>query len=456
MAELNTIITLRQGTTAEWAVSTVRLREGEMGLEYLTDGTVKIKAGILGEGGQGKLWADLPYIGSDVKAANVFQVELAAGDVDDIAAIEAQVALENAEKQDGDVAIVKALIANGKYSYTSYVYEAALDVEGNASCGWTAMDGNYSAANVFLKDQITLAGDYGKDSAKHSITTIGNLKIGDVIPAGTSLQEMFMNMLSQRLQPENPTAPAASITLYMDGATKKSVAGAVEVGTTITPSYTASLSAGKYTFGPDTGVTATSYSVTSTGRKTVDGATADTVEDSATTTTGTFNSFVVDDDTNYKLSVSIPHSAGVVANDNLGSPSNPVKQIAAGTKTKDSSAVTGYRAWFCGYKNGTNALADASAITGAQVRALGNAANGSWLSSMNVSQMKQMFFAAPAGKGYQPVIKDASTTAPQTIKGRVTVSVEGKDGFDAIDYDVWYVENASAASGSATLNITKT
>ena len=35
MAELNTIITLRQGTTAEWSTSTVRLREGEMGLEYL-------------------------------------------------------------------------------------------------------------------------------------------------------------------------------------------------------------------------------------------------------------------------------------------------------------------------------------------------------------------------------------------------------------------------------------
>lgn len=142
MAELNTIITLRQGTTAEWAISAVRLREGEMGLEYLDDGTVKVKAGILGEDGQGKLWADLPYIGSDVKAANVFQVELAEGDVDDIAAIEAQVALENAEKQDGDVAIVKALIANGKYSYTSYVYEAALDVEGNASCGWSAQLGS--------------------------------------------------------------------------------------------------------------------------------------------------------------------------------------------------------------------------------------------------------------------------------------------------------------------------
>ena len=446
MAELNTIITLRQGTTAEWAISAVRLREGEMGLEYLDDGTVKVKAGILGEDGQGKLWADLPYIGSDVKAANVFQVELAEGNVDDIAAIEAQVALENAEKQDGDVAIVKALIANGKYSYTSYVYEAALDVEGNASCGWSAMDGNYSAANVFLKDKITLAGNY---------TSIGNYSKGKEIAAGTSLQSMLMDMLSQRLQPSNPTNPAASITLYMDGATKKSAAGAVEVGTTVTPSYTASLSAGSYTYGPATGVVASSYAVTSTGRKTVDGATADTAEDSATTATGSFTSFVVDDDTNYKLSVSIPHNEGVVAHDNLGSPSNPEKKIASGTKTANSGTVTGYRAWFCGYKNGTNALADASAITGAQIRALGNAANGSWKSSMDVSQMKQMFFAAPAGKGYKPVVKDASTTAPQTVLGPITVSVEGKNGFDAIDYDVWYVANASAASGSAKLNITK-
>lgn len=452
MAELKTIITLRQGTTAEWADSEVVLKTGEMGLEYLSDGNVKIKAGD-GE----HLWSALPYIGSDVKSANVFQVELAADDIDDIAAIEAQVAAENAEKQDGDVAIVKSMIAEGKYSYTSYVYDAALDIEGeDTSHGWSAMDGNYSASNVFLKKGITLSGDYGKDSARHTITSIGNYRIGDTIAAGTSLESVFMNMLSKRLQPSaTPTAPAASITLYTDGSTKKVAAGAVEVGTTINPYYVASLSAGSYTYGPATGITASSYSITSTGRKTVDGATTDTVEDSATTASGAFNSFIVDDDTNYKVSVSIPHNEGVPAVDNLGDPANPEVKIAAGTKTANSGAVTGYRAWFCGYKNGTNALADASAITGAQVRALGNAANGSWKPSMDVSQMKQMFFAAPAGKGYKPVIKDASTTAPQTVLGPITVSVEGKDGFTAIDYDVWYVANASAASGSAKLNITK-
>lgn len=453
MATLNTIITLRQGTTAEWADSTVVLKQGEMGLEYLIDGSVKIKAGD-GE----KLWSALPYIGSDVKDANVFQVELGADETDDIAAIEAQVAAESAEKQNGDVAIVKAKISEGKYSYTSYVYDAALDVEGEDSThGWSAMDGNYSASNVFLKKGITLSGDYGQDSRKDKITSIGNYRIGDTIAAGTSLESVFMNMLSKRLQPSaTPTAPAASISLYIDGSTKKVAAGAVEVGTTINPYYSASLSAGSYTYGPATGVAATSYSVTSTGRKTVDGATADTAEDSATASSGAFDSFIVDDDTNYKVSVSIPHNEGVPAVDNLGDPANPEVKIAAGTKTATSGAVSGYRAWFCGYKNGTNALADPTAITSEQVRALGNAANGSWKSSMDVSQMKQMFFAAPAGKGYKPVIKDASTTAPQTVQGPITVSVEGKDGFTAIDYDVWYVANASAASGSATLNITKT
>ena len=452
MAELKTIITLRQGTTAEWTDSKVVLKTGEMGLEYLSDGNVKIKAGD-GE----HLWSALPDIGSDVKSANVFQVELSSDDIDDIAAIEAQVAAENAEKQDGDVAIVKATIAEGKYSYTSYVYDAALDVEGEDSVhGWSAMDGNYSASNVFLKKGITLSGDYGQDSRKDKITSIGNYRIGDTIAAGTSLESVFMNMFSKRLQPSaTPTAPAASITLYTDGSTKKVTAGAVEVGTTINPYYVASLSAGSYTYGPATGVTASSYAVNSTGRKTVDGATADTAEDSATTSSGAFNSVIVDDDTNYKLSVSIPHNEGVPAVDNLGDPANPEVKIASGTKTANSGAVTGYRAWFCGYKNGTNALVDPTAITSEQVRNLGNAANGSWKSSMDVSQMKQMFFAAPAGKGYKPVIKDASTTAPQTVQGPITVSVEGKDGFTAIDYDVWYVANASAASGSAKLNITQ-
>lgn len=316
------------------------------------------------------------------------------------------------------------------------------------------MDGNYSAANVFLKDKIVLAGDYGMDSRKDKITSIGNLRIGDEIAAGTSLQALFMDMLSQRLQPADPTNPAASITLYMDGATKKSTAGAVEVGTTVTPSYTASLSAGSYTYGPATGVVASSYAVTSTGRKTVDGATADTAEDSATTATGSFTSFIVDDDTNYKLNVSIPHNEGVVAHDNLGSLSNPEKKIASGTKTANSGAITGFRSIFYGYKAG-GATLDVANLTSAQIRALGNSATTTKPTSMTTNKMQQIFFAFPATMNVgKPVVKDATNGAPQTVSDKVTVKVEGKDGFTAVDYDVYYVNNAAAAGGELKFNIT--
>ena len=438
MATLNTKIVLRNDLAATWASVNPKLLAGEIGIEKDT-GLMKIGDGT-------NLWNDLEYANECERAAH-YEVEATGTQTDD-AAIAAKLAELGVAAKADDIAIVKREIADGKKSHTAYIYNGT---------AWAALDGNYSAANVFLPNKITLAGDYGVDSRKDKITSIGNLRIGDTIEAGTSLQSLFMDMLSQRLQPSaTPTAPAASITLYTDGSTKKVTAGAVEVGTTINPYFVASLSAGSYTYGPATGVAATSYSVTSTGRKTVDGATTDTVEDSATTASGAFDSFVVDDNTSYKVSVSIPHNEGVAAHDNLGDPANPEVKIAAGTKTANSGTVSGYRAWFCGYKNGDNALADATAITGSQVRALGNSANGSWKSSMNVTQMKQMFFAAPAGKGYKPVIKDSKTTAPQTVKGPITVSVEGKDGFTAIDYDVWYVANASAASGTATLNITKT
>lgn len=64
MAELRTIITLRQGTTAQWAKSEVVLKIGEVGLEYREDGSVKIKAGD-----NEHLWNDLAYVGSDLEAS---------------------------------------------------------------------------------------------------------------------------------------------------------------------------------------------------------------------------------------------------------------------------------------------------------------------------------------------------------------------------------------------------
>lgn len=355
MAELNTIITLRQGTTSQWASSTVVLKSGEMGLEYLEDGSglVKIKAG---DGEQ--LWSALPYIGSDVKDANVFQVELSADQTDDIAAIEAAVAAEGAEKQNGDVAIVKAAIADGKYSYTSYVYESALDVEGeNSSHGWSAMDGNYSATNVFLKNKIELAGDF---------TSVGNYTKGTTtIAAGTSLEALLSGMLQQELYPTANDKPNASISAS---------GGSGEVGSEYTvPTATLKITdVGSYEYGDKaTGITFAIGSVklaegadpaTATNYKTN---TTVMAKDSTMTLKASGDKVLYTDASrSYTFSGTASYEAGKVPVTNLGN-EYAAAQIPAGSVTIDDKTVTfsGYRKAFAG--GSTAATLDSATIRAA-------------------------------------------------------------------------------------------
>lgn len=55
----------------------------------------------------------------------------------------------------GDTAVVKTLIADGKYSYTAYVYDGTVSA-------WAAMDGNYNANNVYFNDDMTMTYQFGK------------------------------------------------------------------------------------------------------------------------------------------------------------------------------------------------------------------------------------------------------------------------------------------------------
>ena len=344
MAELNTIITLRQGTTEQWADSVVVLKQGEMGLEYLADGSVKIKAGD-GE----HLWGALSYIGSDVKDANVFQVELGADDTDDIAAIEAKVEAEGAEKQNGDVAIVKSTFADGKISYTSYVYDVELDVEGeNTSHGWSAMDGNYSASNVFLKNEITLAGDFEK---------VGNMSKGDTVAAGTSLESLFGSILQQELSPK-ASLPTAEITVS---------GGNGEVGSSYTlPTATLKITGvGSYTYGPETGITFAVDNVSlSCGDQTVKNTSVmakdSTIKLQATDTATLYT----DTAKKYVFSGTASHTEGATPVTNLGNNYADAKIAAGEIEIVDKTATfTGWRRIFGG---GTTA----ETLNSAAIRAL--------------------------------------------------------------------------------------
>lgn len=251
--------------------------------------------------------------------------------------------------------------------------------------------------------------------------------------SGMSITSFLASLFAEE---ENPTTPSTSASIT------SSNIGAKEVGEKIAVAYSFSTSAGSYKFGPENGVVFSNYSATFNG-------------ETLTTSSGTFKEVQVIDGMSLVITGSCSQSAGNIPVTNFGK-EYPDAQIPEKEWTNLSKGtLTGYRAWLCGYKDGTNSLDDPTAITGEQIRALGNSANGSWKSSMSVTKMKQMFFAAPKGKGYKPVIKDASTTAPQTVLGPIVVSVPGANNYTAIDYDVWYVNNAEAASGSATLKITK-
>ena len=184
MAEINTIIQLRNATAEKWATESGQatpLRPGEVAVE-IVDGKAKLKIGTSDD----STFGNSEYFGSDVKEAQVYQSEplTESDEQDDITVIESLIP-DGVEVQNGDIAIIKRYITgtSGAMTYTSYVYDSDL--------GWAATDGNYSATNVFLKNNITLAG---------SFSTVGNYSKGKTINAGTSLESILSGMLYKNSQ----------------------------------------------------------------------------------------------------------------------------------------------------------------------------------------------------------------------------------------------------------------
>ncbi len=361
MAEINTIIQLRNDSAEKWATEAGQatpLKPGEVAVE-IVDGKAKLKIGT----SEDSTFGNSEYFGSDVKESQVYQSEplSSTDEPDDIAVIEGLIP-EGIEVQNGDIAIVKRYITgnSGAISYTSYVYDSSYADETSGNPGWAATDGNYSASNVFLNNKITLAGDYGKDSSNHTISSIGNKRIGDSFEAGTSLQAMLMDILSQRLQPSK-TDPSATIIF-----TNKNNNGQndeVEIGTTYTPKYRTTFSDGKFTYDEVTGCESTEATIT------FDGKTKTIAANSLNGASGSMDSVVINNTTQKKFSLSYGWTASTITpKDNLGdAATNGVKiDAATGKSTTSSHGVTGFRYAF----GGSNAAV--IDVNSANIRALGS------------------------------------------------------------------------------------
>lgn len=245
---------------------------------------------------------NLKFVGGD--EAQNFEAVPTEGqsDVEAIAA-----AVGSAELHNGDTAIVKRAIAGDKKSYTAYVYDGV----------WKAMDGNYNAENVYFDKDLTYTANIG-------VKTVPASGSGTIAAEGKNIKEVLASILAEEKNP-SITQPAASVTAQN--------VGTFEIGTHKNISYTAKLSAGSYSYGPNTGIVAGTITATCDG-KTLTGA------------TGTFDD-VVAEATEKKVSVSIEHAAGAIPKTNLGNAYEAGK-IAAGTKTATSSGLKGVRYMFWG------------------------------------------------------------------------------------------------------------
>ena len=409
--QIRTTLILRNDTSANWAASSLVLKKGEVGFD--TD------LHIFKVGDGTKTWSQIETRFVDFAAVekaiedatknlhttDVYQKEIALGG-DKAAAL-----AEITSPVKGDIAIIKERLEGGKYQYTAYV---------RGETNWEAMDGNYDAENVYFQKDLTITAPIG-------VQTIPSSGSKTLSTTGKNIKQVFDMIVAEEKNPST-TQPTAEL--------NSSNIGAKEVGTNIAIAYSFATTPGSYTYGPATGVTFSGYEATFNG-ETLTGA------------SGTFASIQVTDSTNLSISGKCSSSEGAIPVTNLGNPYEAGK-IAAKNYTPSKGTLTGYRGWFYGYYNGGQAIADPAAITSAQLRAFGT--KTSFPKSMNTTQMQQMFFAAPKGRVSSVSISNAVNGAPLTVvKG--TCSVEGAGGYNAVEYDLFYVANAVAEGGDSKWNI---
>ena len=413
MAEktINTRLKLLYKTHAEWEAikDTFAPLRGEACFELFEDGSVKFK---IGDGA--KKLSELPYVGGeDVVATQVYEV-IPTESQSHVDAITAAVG-ENALVA-GDIAIVKDVISGDKYQYTAYVYNGS---------AWVAMDGNYNAENVYFDKDLVTTSAVGNITLTNGQATIA--------ATGKNLKQVFDTIF---VKEKNPSVTQPSVSVSLAGA------GAKEVGTKVTPSYTATFNAGKYEFGPATGCSITSWSVTDTNNA-----------EPLNTAAGSFVEITVADDTNYKVTATGNFSEGVIPVTNVGN-EYAAGKIAAGSKSATSSAITGYRNSFYG------TLTEKGELTSDIIRSLGKSnkalTNGSTFGITIPVGAMRVVFAYPETLRDVSSVKDVNGLNAE-ISGaftKSTLSVEGLNNFQGINYKVYVTDFAEAVATANTYNVT--
>ena len=420
---LNTRLVLRNDSTANWLANGSQvLLKGEVGIEFLTDGSVKMK---VGDGT--KTWDQLPYFGGE--SAHVYEATLEANETKEAAI--ARVVGDNTPVV-GDIAIVKALISGDKYEYTAFVCK---EIEGGTA--WAAMDGNYNAGNVYFDRDLLTTVATGNITLTNGQATIA--------ATGKNLYELWETIHVKEDTDISVTKPSVTVS----GELKY-----LEVGSSGSQNITVTYEDGKYEYGytteeGETGDSASAVVNNNTTGADVTGYILKEGSNSLTPTQTGGNTFAVSSGTKTaKGSMSVKGSAtyddGYIPVSNLKK-MYPDKAISAGTTDEVSKELfRWYIPMYYGFKYGDGAIADPANITADQVKALGGtvkdstAYNATKPTSVTATgSWRQFFVAIPASyNAKKPTFTD-SNGLPSTVEaaGNVTLTL----GTASIEYNVWYV-----------------
>lgn len=403
---LSTQIILRNGTTTEWEASTKILKKGEVGIDT-TKNEIRI-----GDGEH--TWKDLKIAGADQAAiqALIDQAEdkvtvVKAGD----GTIDEALATITSPSQ-GDIAIIEQKFGDVAKADGTRTSRTAYSYDGEK---WCAMDGNYNAKNVYFDGDFTYTNAIGAIGAPSGGS-------GKLAASGKSVEEFMASILAKEANP-SITKPTASVTITSGN-------GTFEIGTRKNVTYTASLSAGSYTYGPATGVVAGTVTASFDGQ-------------TKTGATGTFENVVADG--TKSLTVSITHNEGTVPKTNLGNPYAEGK-ITAGTKTATASqTLVGVRHMFYG------PMTTDAELNSENIRKLthSQAKTGTIGTFGAVEGAKKVVVAVPANMNVTKVLMPSAMNADATasfVKQAGSVQVEGAEGFTAAAYNVWVYQPASIDS----------
>lgn len=356
-------------------------------------------------------------------SASLFEGTIADGETHDdvIARITENVTILN-----GDIAVVKELIAENNYQHTAYVFSQTLTK-------WVALDGNYSATNVYFNNDFVFTENVGT-------VKIPSTGSKEVSAKGKNVQEFLTGLFAAS---RNPDVTLPSTTLSWDG-----TAGPYEVGSTVTPKYKTTFNKGLYEFGPDTGVTAT-YAISDTNGKT------------ATAASGSMPAFTVEDSTNYYITSVVTHTDGAVPKNNVGADVPHLAIDATTLGSKSIGPMKGYRKSFIGADNGTGPLTSdlIRSLVCLKVDAHGTTYNGFNYDGKKEYEVKagddttRFIIAVPMSNkraGLSSAFITTSMMAPaidEYVKTENAVDVEGANDYTAASYKVWIYQPASITPG---------